>query len=451
MNVSAHRVVNAALNRLEPTAAGRVWRQLSELDIFNSSLQFAAAFTLGFIPFLMLLSAALGPGLTRAILTRSGFSSQATHDLAMLFTHARPGPAALTVLALVLAVLGGDAIARMLQIWYAKTFRTHMYGWKAMGRRAQWLAGVFGFLALQAVIGRRIQPSGGDIAAASAQFLLSLVFWWWSVHALLSGQIPWRRLFPAGLATATCYTCLGAYISYVMSSSLVASAARYGPIGTVITLLTAEIGLAVALQLGAAIGATVGRGKNGHRHGRPRIPAGPRTDSVSLAATHREDSALVKHLGKLAAEKARWLGGSLSFGILREKPVRIIAVEASEHGAQDGSRGVLRQAALADQRKPVVSLPHLGVQPSFAESAEVVDRCVHGRGVQRIVQLVMPCRRGDQFAREVRDGGRRTGRRLQRLVSAAVCGFAWSSGALCCLTCGKDCSRVTAGDRKPLG
>ena len=65
MNVSAHRVVNAALNRLEPTAAGRVWSQLSELDIFNSSLQFAAAFTLGFIPFLMLLSAALGPGFDR--------------------------------------------------------------------------------------------------------------------------------------------------------------------------------------------------------------------------------------------------------------------------------------------------------------------------------------------------------------------------------------------------
>jgi membrane protein len=128
-----------------------------------------AAFTLGFIPFLMLLSAALGPGLTRAIVTRSGFSTKAAHDLAVLFTHARTAPATVTVLALVLAVSGGDAVARMVQAWYAKTFRVQIRGWKAIARRVQWLAGVFGFLALQAVIGRRIQPHGGDIAAASTQ------------------------------------------------------------------------------------------------------------------------------------------------------------------------------------------------------------------------------------------------------------------------------------------
>jgi membrane protein len=270
---AAGQALSAARNRLEPTAAGRVWRQLSELGFINSSLQFAAAFTLGFIPFLMLLSVALGPGLTRAITLRSGFSGQATHDLAMLFTHARTASAAVTALALAFAVLGGAAVAHMIQTWYAKAFRAQVRGWKAIARRVQWLAGVLGFLALQAVIGRRIQPHGGDIAAGSAQFLLAFVFWWWSLHALLAGQIPWRRLFPAGLATAVCYTGLGAYITYVMSSSIVANEATYGLIGTVITLLTAEIGLAVALQLGAATGAVVGHRKDGHRPGRSRTPA----------------------------------------------------------------------------------------------------------------------------------------------------------------------------------
>ena len=272
----ADQVLSAARNRLEPTAAGRVWRQLSELGFINTSLQFAAAFTLGFIPFLMLVSAALGPGSARAIATRSGFSTKAADDLAMLFTHARTAPASLTVLALVLAVFGGDAVAHMVQTWYARMFRVQIRGWKAIARRAQWLAGVFGFLAVQAVIGRKIQPHGGDIAAASAQFLLALVFWWWSLHALLAWQIPWRRLFPAGLATAICYKGLGAYIVYVMSSSIVSGQATYGPIGTVITLLAAETGLGVALQLGAAIGATIGRrkGPGGHRPGRCRTPAG---------------------------------------------------------------------------------------------------------------------------------------------------------------------------------
>ena len=256
------QVLGAARNRLEPTTAGRVWRQLSELGFVNGSLQFAAVFTLGFIPFLMLISAALGPGLTRAIVARSGFSSKAAHDLAGLFAHAQTAPASLTALALVLAVLGGGGVAHMVQAWYAKTFRSPVRGWKAMARRAQWLAGVFGFLALQAVIGRRIQPQGGDIAAASAQFLLALLFWWWTPHALLAGQMPWRRLFPAGLATATCYTGLTVYIAWVMSSSIVTDDASYGPIGAVITLLSAEVGLAVVLQLGAAIGAAIGRTKD---------------------------------------------------------------------------------------------------------------------------------------------------------------------------------------------
>src|SRR5215467_11914170 len=95
-------------------------------------------------------------------------------------------------------------------------------------------------------------------------------FLWWSLHCLLSGQIPWRRLFAAGLATAVCYTGLGVYIVYVMSSSIVSNEAMFGPIGAVFTLITAEIGLAVALQLGAAIGAAIGtrQDTDGHRSGR---------------------------------------------------------------------------------------------------------------------------------------------------------------------------------------
>jgi membrane protein len=157
-----------------------------------------------------------------------------------------------------LAVLGGGGISHMIQTWYAKIFRTGIHGWKAFARRAEWLAGVSGFVALQVVIGRRIEPLSGPIASASAQFLLAAAFWWWSPHCLLSGQIPWRRLFLAGLATAVCCTGLGVYIAYVASPSIVCNDARYGPIGVVMTLVTAEIGLGVAVQLGAVIGATVG-------------------------------------------------------------------------------------------------------------------------------------------------------------------------------------------------
>jgi hypothetical protein len=156
------------LNRLEPTVAGQVGKQLSELGFINSSLQFAAGFTLGFIPFLLVLSVALGSDLSRALVIRSGFSAQAGQDVAALFTHGRTAPTTLPVLGLVLAVLGGAAISRMIQTWYATIFRVEARGWKALARRVEWLAGVFGFVVLQVVIGRRIQPLGGPVAAGSA-------------------------------------------------------------------------------------------------------------------------------------------------------------------------------------------------------------------------------------------------------------------------------------------
>ena len=52
------------------------------------------------------------------------------------------------------------------------------------------LAGVSGFVTVQAVVVGTIQPRAGHIAAAGAQFLLLTAFWWWSLHCLLAGQVP---------------------------------------------------------------------------------------------------------------------------------------------------------------------------------------------------------------------------------------------------------------------
>ncbi|HEX5291086.1 MAG TPA: hypothetical protein VFX25_19675 [Streptosporangiaceae bacterium] len=256
------RIASEAFGRvrdhLEPTAAGRIWQRLRELGFISNSLQFAAVFTLGFIPFLNVVLAILGSGLSRAILIRSGLSTQASHDVTTLFAHGRTAPASVSILGLVLAVLGGAAISQMLQAWYVAIFRVRIHGWKAVARRVRWLAGVFGFVVLQVVMGRRIESAAGHIAALTAQFLLAAGFLWWSPYCLLSGQIPWRRVFRTGLATVVCCAGLGFFIAYTASSSIISNEAMYGPFGVVMEVVTAEIGLGVALQLGAVIGATAG-------------------------------------------------------------------------------------------------------------------------------------------------------------------------------------------------
>ena len=247
-----------ARDHLEPTVAGRIWQRLRDLGFINNSLQFAAVFTIGFIPLLNTVLAILGSGLSRAILIRSGLSTRASYDVTMLFTHNRTAPASVSILGLVLAVLGGAAISQMLQAWYMAIFRVRIHGWKAVARRVRWLAGVSGFVVLQVVMGRRIDSAAGHITAVGAQFLLAAGFLWWSPYCLLSGQVPWRRLFLTGLATAVCCAGLGFFIAFTASSSIISNEAMYGPFGVVMEVVTAEIGLGVALQLGAVIGAVVG-------------------------------------------------------------------------------------------------------------------------------------------------------------------------------------------------
>jgi membrane protein len=255
---SAGEAYRSARSRLEQTLPGRIWTQLGELGFIDSSLQFAALFTLSFIPFLMLLSVVLGRDLPRALVARSEFNTEASRDFTTLFTHGRTALTSLSIIGVVLVIYGAESVSRILQTWYAKIFRAEIHGWKALVRRAEWLAGVFGFVALQFLIGRRLEPHIGHIVASGAQFLLAGAFWWWTLHCLLDGRITWRRLFPAGLVTAICYTGVGVYLAFFGSSSILANEASYGPIGAVMTLLTIEVGLGVALHLGAVIGATIG-------------------------------------------------------------------------------------------------------------------------------------------------------------------------------------------------
>jgi len=82
----------------------------------------------------------------------------------------------------------------------------------------------------------------------------------------LGGQVSWRRVIPAGVATTVCYAGVGLYIQFFVSSNIVSSEASYGPVGVVMTLLTVLVGLGVALHIGAVVGADFGETWRSLRH-----------------------------------------------------------------------------------------------------------------------------------------------------------------------------------------
>jgi membrane protein len=71
---------------------------------------------------------------------------------------------------------------------------------------------------------------------------------------LLYRQVPFRRLFPAGLATGLCITGLGVVSSFVFSGQITEGQKSYGPAGVVIALISFLVGYGVCLHLGAVFG-----------------------------------------------------------------------------------------------------------------------------------------------------------------------------------------------------
>ena len=160
----------------------------------------------------------------------------------------------ITVIGLILTVAGADSMAKILQNWYGRVFAQTIVGWKKGARRAHWLVGTAGYLALQFFIGRRIEPNGGEILAGIVQFLLTIGFWWWSAHCLLGSQVGWRRLLATGLATAICYTVVGVYVRVWASWTIVSNESSYGPIGAMMAILATLVALGIAIHIGAVIG-----------------------------------------------------------------------------------------------------------------------------------------------------------------------------------------------------
>ena len=148
--------VRTTWERLQRTWALRTWSDLQGLGFVRSSLEFAGLFLLSFVPFLLLLSSALGSNLPRGFTARANFSPAAAQDVTRLFARSSGAAAPLSVVGIVLIVLSADAIAARLQSWCAAVYKVTPNPVRAWGRRIWWLTGVLGFLAAQVAIGRHV-------------------------------------------------------------------------------------------------------------------------------------------------------------------------------------------------------------------------------------------------------------------------------------------------------
>jgi membrane protein len=104
----------------------------------------------------------------------------------------------------------------------------------------------------------RHAPAGPAVMAITEMVGFTL-FFWWSIHFLLAGREPWRRVRPAAIATAVCWVGLGVFAAFYFSSTIVDDSKTYGSIGVTCTLMSWFIAMGAVLTLGAVVGAVGAR------------------------------------------------------------------------------------------------------------------------------------------------------------------------------------------------
>jgi len=242
--------------RAKASAPARIYTRLNAVDFMNSAFQFSVLVVVCLFPVLVIFADVTGKSVQSAVVTRMGLNAQAAKDVEGLIGSGKGALTSLTIVGAAFLVLCAIGIASTLQGWYQKVFDVPPPdGWKRpLINRVAWFIGLLAYLTVEVIIGQHTGPAGGRVLIFACEFVVSVFFWWWSVHVLLFGRMGWRELFPTGLATAFCLTGLSVFSALLFSSSIISDEASYGPIGVMMVLLSYCIGLGVVIHIGAVVG-----------------------------------------------------------------------------------------------------------------------------------------------------------------------------------------------------
>jgi len=92
--------------------------------------------------------------------------------------------------------------------------------------------------------------------AVLVTFAIMTPFFWWTMHFLLAGRVPWRRLLPSAILTGVFFAGLGVFSEFYFSSTIISDSRTYGTIGAVFSIMTWFVAIGAVIILGAVAGAT---------------------------------------------------------------------------------------------------------------------------------------------------------------------------------------------------
>ena len=235
------------------------------------------------LPFIILLSSLANRRIDTDLSRHIGLNSQGARIVSQLFRSSPAHAAAPIVTALILAAAGTMVVAGSLQVIYERVFGQPHRGWRDVLRFLTWA----GVLVTGSIISEHVRP-GGPVARGLVVYAGTAAFFWWTMHLLLAGRVPWRRLMHAAILTALLWIGLELFSVVYFSAAIISDSRLYGTMGVVFTLLTWFIAIGVVIVLGAVAGATWDQrkdpsggtkaGSSDRGHG-GSLPPGPQPDS----------------------------------------------------------------------------------------------------------------------------------------------------------------------------
>jgi len=160
-----------------------------------------------------------------------------------------------TATSLVFVAAGTLAVASSLQQIYEKAFGQEHRGLRGLYRLLIWVAAMCAVVAFESIVGRPVRTvTAGAGLVELVTFAIMAPFFWWTMHFLLGGRVPWRQLLPAAVATGIFFAGLGVFSKFYFSSTIISDSRTYGTIGAVLGILTWLIAIGAVIILGAVTG-----------------------------------------------------------------------------------------------------------------------------------------------------------------------------------------------------
>jgi membrane protein len=245
-------------SRWHGSAAGRLWRHGSEMELMHRSMGFAALALVTLAPLLIVVAAA-SPfqhrGFAFWVIDGMSLSGRPADAVERLFSAPRNVLSATSAFSVLALALFGLTFASSVQTGYERVWDLPAGRWHTVWRRAVWLAALTAYLYAEVQSGA-VLPSGmtQSTMRITLTVLFGVLFFWWGQHFLLGSRVSWQALLPGAVSTMLGLVGLRWFSYQVFSPLIVNNAVTYGALGTTLVVQSWLIGVGFVVFGGALLG-----------------------------------------------------------------------------------------------------------------------------------------------------------------------------------------------------